>query len=250
MALERTNLFDVSPSEYIQQDPQRLAQNKIVLDPLVKDGTAYFRQAFPTFLRRHLSEISEPESFCRRVFNDWSEVRADPLLQAEPKVNAGSFHVAAGWGPIIEVRPEIRPSQTATLTLEDGYGACLEMDIEVTSGAFVGLRLRRYYKVRQAERPKGLPKAAGLPRLLQAATSAAVSIGQLDCSKRMTSADQGDLYLDWSGGRDHDLASSFPLSLHGVLHFYYSRQELTGLCLERIPVTVFNEMPHFDADGR
>jgi hypothetical protein len=135
------------------------------------------------------------------------------------------------------------------LTLEDGYGACLEIDFEATSGDFVGLRLQRYYKVRATERPKGLPKAAGLPRLLRAATSDPVSIGQLACSKRMTSVDQGDLYLDWSGGRDHDLASSFPLSRHGVLHFYYSRQELTGLCLERIPVTAFNEMPHFDADG-
>ena len=250
MALERTNLFDIRPSEYIQQDPQRLAQNKIVLDPLVKDGTAYFRQAFPAFLHRHFPEISEPQAFYRRVFNDWSDAEADLALQSEPKVTAGSFHVAAGWGPVIEVRSDNSPSQTVTLTLEDGYGACLEIDFEPISGAFAGLRLQRYYKVREVERPKGLPKAAGLPRLLHVGASAKVSVGQLICSKRMTSVDLGDLYLDWSGGRDHDLASSFPLSRHGVLHFYYRRQELTGLCLERIPVTVFNEMPHFDADGR
>lgn len=77
MALERTNLFDANPSEYIQQDPRRLAQNKSLLDPLVKDGTAYFRQAFPTFLRSHFPEISEPESFYRRVFNEMPHFDAD-----------------------------------------------------------------------------------------------------------------------------------------------------------------------------
>ena len=251
MALERTNLFDADPSDYIQSHVGRLEQNRLKLAPIVNEGTAYFRMAFPDFLRRQLPVIADPEALYRQVFNDWEEAQANRGLQAVPNVPHSAFHIAAGWGPVVEVRPESQLASLATLSLQDEFGARLELDFEAIKGSFAGMRLQRYFKVGQSERPKGLPKAAGFPRLIHQGSSATIfTVGPLVCSKRMTAVNQGDLYMDWSGGRPHELASSFPLVGHGVLHCYYSKTELTGLCLERIPITVLNEMPHFKSEGR
>ena len=264
MALERTNLFDADPSDYIQRRPDRLAQNAQMLAPVLQEARDYFRRAFPSFLRRHLPHIAEPEALYRRLFNDWCEVQVgvvpqasprpdypvNPVLLAEPKVLPGPFHIAAGWGPLIEVRPETPVNPRRTLTLADGLGACVELDFAPVSGDFAGLRLLRYHKVGDRQRPKELPRHAGLPSLLREGSAAMLTVGRITCSKQMTSSGYGDLFIDWSERRAYDQASSFPLQRHGVLHFYYLRQELAAVCLERIPVTIFNEMPHFEADGR
>lgn len=36
----------------------------------------------------------------------------------------------------------------------------------------------------------------------------------------------------------------------GVLHFYYFKGELAAFCLEGVHITVFNDMPLFERDGR
>jgi hypothetical protein len=72
MALERTNLFDARPSEYIQADPRRLEQNRQALAPLLEQGRDYFREAFPALLTQHFPAIADPAALYRRVFDDWT----------------------------------------------------------------------------------------------------------------------------------------------------------------------------------
>ena len=250
MALTHTNLFDVDPSDYIQSRSDTLFRNRLTLAPILKEGADYFRQAFPAFLQRHFPQITEPEALYRRIFSDWTEAKDNPALQAQPKLPQGGFRLAAGWGPVVEVRPERALGSTSVLSLQDEFDACIELDFEVTTGAFAGLRLQRYHKIGKNERPSGLVKVAGVPWLLQPGTTAKFNVGPLVCSKRLTTVGQGDLYVDWSDGRGYDLTSLHPLVGEGVLHFYYRNHELAGLCLERIPITVFNEMPEFKSDGR
>lgn len=248
IALERTNLFDVDPSDYIQSRSDALFRNQLTLAPILKEGAAYFRHAFPSFLRRHFPQISDPDALYRLVFDDWSEVQANPTLLAEAKVIPGSFHITAGWGPVIEVRPDRPHARLTTLTLEDEFRARLELDFEAETGSFNGLRLR-FHRVEKCERPKVVRRSLGLPCLRQHGSSASVKVVPMICSKSMTSPDRGDLLIDWSGRTGFENSSSFPISPEAVLHFYYIRGELAGLCLERIHVAIFNEMPHFKADG-
>jgi hypothetical protein len=249
MALTHTNLFDIDPSDYIQRRPEILSRNELTLAPILKEGTAYFRQAFPTFLERYLPQIAEPEALYRRIFSDWTDAEETPALQTQAKLPQGGFRLAAGWGPVVEVRPERPPGAFAVLSLQDEFNACMELDFEVATGAFAGFRLQRYHKVGKSERPRGLTKVAGVPWLVQAGSAVSYNVAPMVCNKRMTAVGEGDLYLDWSGGRGYDLTSIHPLVGEGVLHFYYRNHALAGLCLERIPITVFNEMPGFKSDG-
>lgn len=250
MALERTNLFDVDPSDYIQSRTDTLARNRFTLAPILKEGTEYFRQAFPAFLRLHFPHIMDPEALYRRVFDDWSEVQTNPLLQADPRIPKGSFHIAAGWGPVVEVRPETKEGSLMTITIEDEFQAQLELDFEAGTGAFVAMRLQRYFKVGEARRPSSLTRSPGLPCLRQPSGSLKLKFGSLVCSKYMHSLAMGDLFINWSGRDHYDQASSLPISPEAVLHFYYVQGELAALCLGHVHVTIFNEMPHFRRDGR
>lgn len=251
MALTHTNLFDVDETDYIQRRSDTVFRNELTLAPILKEGKAYFRQAFPAFLRRHLPRISDPEALYRRIFSDWSEVQANPLLQADPRSETRSFHIAAGWGPAVEVRPEQVGVPVTTLTLVDDLGAHLEMDFDASLGSFVGLRLQRYHRVEQRHRPRGMPRSPGLPCLRQPGSSHEGKIATLICSKRMTTAAQGDLLVEWSDRSAYDQESSFPIGGRGgVLHFYYFQGELAAFCLEGVHITVFNDMPSFRSDGR
>jgi hypothetical protein len=250
IALERTNLFDVDPVDYIQSRSDTLFRNRLTLAPILKEGAAYFRHAFPAFLRQHFPRIADPDALYRQVFDDWSDVQPDPLLLAEPKVIPGPFHIAAGWGPVVEVRSESKQASSLTLTLEDEFRARLELDFEAATGAFSGLRLNRYYKVGERRRPGITQRKPGLPCLNQFGGSAKLMVGPIVCSKNMTSKDRGDLFIGWSARSSYDLSSSFPISPEAVLHFYYNRGELAALCLERVAITIFNEMPAFSSNGR
>ncbi len=250
MALTHTNLFDVDETDYIQRRSDTLFRNELTLAPIIEEGRAYFRQAFPAFLRRHLPHISDPEALYRRIFSDWSEVQANPLLQADPRIPKGSFHIAAGWGPVVEVRPETTGGPLMTITIEDEFQSQLELDFEAGTGAFVAMRLQRYYKVGEARRSGAPTRSPGLPCLRQPGSSLKLKVGSMVCSKHMHSSAIGDLFINWSG-RDHfDQASSFPISPEAVLHFYYVQGELAALCLGHVHVTIFNEMPGFRRDGR
>ena len=250
MALTHTNLFDVEETDYIQRRSDTLFRNELTLAPILKEGRAYFRQAFPAFLRRYLPHINDPEALYHRVFNDWSEVQANPLLQADPRIPKGSFHIAAGWGPVVEVRPETKEGPLITITIEDEFQAQLELDFEAGTGAFVAMRLQRYFKVGEARRPSSLTRSPGLPCLRQPSSSLKLKVGSLVCSKHMHSLAMGDLFINWSGRDHYDQASSLPISPEAVLHFYYVQGELAALCLGHVHATIFNEMPHFRRDGR
>jgi hypothetical protein len=78
IALDRTNLFDVSPDDYIQMHPAAFQRNHDALAPVLREGRDYFRSAFPSLLRQHFPEIHEPDAFYRRVFEDWPQ-RGDGL---------------------------------------------------------------------------------------------------------------------------------------------------------------------------
>jgi hypothetical protein len=249
IALERTNLFDVEPTDYIHGRSDTLSRSRVALAPVLKDGVDYFRQAFPSFLRRHFPHIADPDGLYRLVFDEWTDVEANAVLQAEPKVIPGFFHIAAGWGPVIEVRPEQTPTRLTILTLEDEFRARLELDFDAENGSFYGLRLMRFYRVDKRERPKVMRRSPGLPCLRQHRSSASVKVMPLICSKHMTTLDRGDLLIDWSGRASYENSSSFPISPQAVIHFYYNRGEMAGLCLERVPATIFNEMPKFKSDG-
>ena len=249
MALERTNFFDHDPRAYIHGRSEVVFGNRMILIPILKEGMDYFRQAFPAFLRKHFPHISDPDALYRLTFDDWDEVKPTPALLAEAKVIPGNFHIAAGWGPLIEVRPQYAAARLTTLTLEDEFRARLELDFDTETGSFNGLRLMRFHRVEKRERPKVVRRTPGLPCLRQHGSSASVKVVPVICSKSMTSPDRGDLLIDWSARTGFENSSSFPISPEAVLHFYYNRGELAGLCLERIHVTIFNEMPHFKADG-
>jgi hypothetical protein len=251
MALTHTNLFDVDETDYIQRRSDTVFRNELTLAPILKEGKAYFRQAFPAFLRRHLPHISDPEALYRRIFSDWSEVQANPFLLADPKHESGSFHLAAGYGPVVEVHSDYSGLFVTTLTLKDEFCAHLELDFAELSGSFSGLRLRRYLKVEHRLRPRGIPQLTGLPCLRKPGCSAELKVEPLICSKHMTSAGRGDFLVEWLGRRTYDQESSFPLLGGGcVLRFYYSQGELGAFCLEGVDATVFNEMPLFEQNGR
>lgn len=250
MALERTNLFDVDPSDYIQSQYGVLFRNRLTLAPILKEGRDYFRKAFPAFLQSYFPEISEPELFYRRVFDDWQGVEAMPALRAQPKPVQGGFHLAAGWGPVVEVRPDAPQGDTTTLTLVDRFGAQLELDFSAITGSFAGCRLQKHHLVGQQSRPNVLNRLGGAPGRSLPTDSETVNVESIVCNKHMTSDDKGDLMIDWSGRSDYNSVSSLPLASQCVLHGYYINDQLAAICFARIPVTIFNEMPHFARPGR
>jgi hypothetical protein len=249
IALERTNLFNQPSDDYIQRHPQTLERNREALAPVLQAGRNYFRHAFPAFLRENFPKVAEPESFYRRVFDDWQEVEVIPALQAKPLPVQGGFHLAAGWGPVVEVRPDAPRGAIVMLTIVDGHGAKLELDFSATTGAFAGFRLQKHHLVGQRTRPKVAERVAGAPGQVSPMSSETVKSGAIICHKHMTAINEGDLLIDWSGRTDYALASSQPLTRHGVLHGYYIQDQLAAIGLSRIPITYFNEMPHFDRSG-
>jgi len=70
IALICLNLFDSDPSEYIRLHTESKARSKVILQPIVEEGRAYFLEDFPKFLRKIFPEIAEPDSFARRIFSE------------------------------------------------------------------------------------------------------------------------------------------------------------------------------------
>ena len=69
IALKCMNLFDCDPSEYINSRSETVERSQVILKPIVEEGIAYFLKDFPGFLRTYFPEITEPESFARRVLS-------------------------------------------------------------------------------------------------------------------------------------------------------------------------------------
>jgi len=67
IALKCVNLFDCDPSEYINSRSETVERSQVILKPIVEEGIAYFLKDFPHFLRTYFPEITQPESFARRV---------------------------------------------------------------------------------------------------------------------------------------------------------------------------------------
>lgn len=77
----------------------------------------------------------------------------------------------------------------------------------------------------------------------------------LVCSKQLTAIDRGNLLLNWSGALNFDQTSILPLKsgngfVQGGIRAYYLQGQLVAFRLEDVPVTLFNELPHFAAPGR
>lgn len=175
-------------------------------------------------------------------------------LLAAPRPIAHSFHFAAGWGAVVEVRPQSPLAALATVSLVDDVGALVELDFEVSTGSFAGFRLQKYQDIGQ-QTPPNIPSALGAPALTELASPRRLATARLVCSKHMTAIDRGDLFLNWSGSLTFELTSIFQLKssngfAQGSLRFYYHRGELAALRLEEVPITLFNELPHFTAPGR
>lgn len=176
-------------------------------------------------------------------------------LLAAPQSVVGSFHFAAGWGPVVEVRPRQSLPGLATVSLADEAGSLVEIDFEHTTGSFAGLRLQAYHEVGQQQPPSGLPEVPGVPVLCAPSMSAKLATPRLICSKHMTAIDRGNLLLNWSGALDFDQTSILPLKsgngfVQGSLRAYYLQGHLVAFRLEDVPITLFNELPHFAAPGR
>lgn len=67
IALERTNLSNDDPLDYIQG--KATFGNLVTLIPVVSDAEAYFMEQFPLFLQKHFSDLAEHEALCRRIFD-------------------------------------------------------------------------------------------------------------------------------------------------------------------------------------
>jgi hypothetical protein len=176
-------------------------------------------------------------------------------LLAAPQPITRSFHFAAGWGAVVEVRPKSPLADLATVSLTDEVGALVELDFEVGTASFAGLRLMKYQDIGQQTPPADIPEVLGAPVLTELASSLRLGTARLVCSKHMTAIDRGNLFLNWSGALTYDLTSVFQLKspngfAQGSLRFYYHRGELVALRLEGVPITIFNELPHFTAPGR
>jgi len=175
--------------------------------------------------------------------------------KASPVPTGRSFHFAAGSGPVVEVRLKVPPTHLATKTLVDEVGSLLEVDFEIGTGAFAGLRLQSYHEVGQQRPSADLPEVDGLPSLGGPAESTKVSTPPLVCSKQLTAIDRGNLLLNWSGALNFDQTSILRLKsgngfVQGSLRAYYLQGKLVAFRLEDVPVTLFNELPHFSAPGR
>ena len=176
-------------------------------------------------------------------------------LLAAPQPITRSFHFAAGWVAVVEVRPQAPLADLATVSLVDDVGALVELDFEVGTGLFAGFRLQKYHAIGQQTPPADIPEALGAPILTEPASSLRLATARLVCSKHMTAIDRGNLFLNWSGALTFELTSIFQLKspngfAQGSLRFYYHRGELVALRLEEVPITIFNELPHFTAPGR
>lgn len=176
-------------------------------------------------------------------------------LLAAPRPIAHSFHFAAGWGAVVEVRPQSPLAALATVSLVDDVGALVELDFEVGTGSFAGLRLQKYQDIGQQPPPEDIPETLGAPVLTELVSPLRLVTARLVCSKHMTAIDRGNLFLNWSGALTFELTSTFQLKssngfAQGSLRFYYHLGELAALRLEEVPITLFNELPHFTAPGR
>ena len=177
-----------------------------------------------------------------------------PLLAA-PQPIARLFHVAAGGGPVVEVRSKLPLNGLSTVSLADEAGSLVELDFESGTGIFAGFRLQAYHDVGQQQSPFDLLDFTGLPVLRAPSMSTRVAIPRLVCSKHMTAIDRGDLLLNWSESLNFDLTSIQQLKssngfVQGCLRAYYRHGELVAFRLEDVPITIFNELPHFAAPGR
>lgn len=71
----------------------------------------------------------------------------------------------------------------------------------------------------------------------------------------MTAIDRGDLLLNWADSVSFDQTSVLQLKsangfAQGVMRGYYHQDQLWAIRLEGVPITIFNELPHFSAPGR
>lgn len=176
-------------------------------------------------------------------------------LLAAPQPITRSFHFAAGWGAVVEVRPNSPLADLATVSLADEAGSLVEIDFESTTGIFAGLRLQAYHEVGQQPPPSGLPEVPGVPVLCAPSMSTELATPRLICSKHMTAIDRGNLLLNWSGALNFDQTSILPLKsgngfVQGSLRAYYLQGQLVAFRLEEVPITLFNELPHFSSLGR
>jgi hypothetical protein len=176
-------------------------------------------------------------------------------LLANPRPITHSFHFTAGRGAVVEVRPKSSLADLVTAFLADDVGALVELEFEAGTGSFEGFRLQNYHDVGQQTPPADIPETLGAPGLTKPASSLRLATGRLVCSKHMTAIDRGNLFLNWSGALTFERTSIFQLKspngfAQGSLRFYYHLGELVALRLEAVPITIFNELPHFTAPGR
>ena len=156
---------------------------------------------------------------------------------------------------MVEVRPGRPLTDLKTISLADEVGALVEIDFEAATGSFAGLRLQSYHEVGEQQAPSGLPEVSGVPVLCGPSRPAKLAIPRLVCSKHMTAIDRGNLLLNWSGSLNFDLTSILQLKsgngfVQGGLRAYYLQGKLVAFRLEDVPITLFNELPHFSSPGR
>jgi hypothetical protein len=143
----------------------------------------------------------------------------------------------------------------ATVSLADDAGSLVEIDFESATGRFAGLRLQAYHDVGQQPPTSGLQEVHGVPVLCGPSVSTKLATPRLVCSKHMTAIDRGNLMINWSGALIFDQTSILPLQsgngfAQGGLRAYYLQGQLVAFRLEDVPITLFNELPHFSSPGR
>ena len=172
-------------------------------------------------------------------------------LLAAPQPIIGSFNFAVFPPTVIEIQPNFPLTDLSTVSLEDEVGSIVELDFDARTGIFAGLRLQAYHDVGQQQLPMTLPEVMGMPALTGIALSRKLTIPRLVCSKRMTSSARGNLLLNWSGHLNFDVTSvlQFERRIGGLFRACYLHDELVALSLEKIHITLFNDMPRFDSPG-
>jgi hypothetical protein len=156
---------------------------------------------------------------------------------------------------VVEVRPGHPLADLATVSFSDETGALVEIDFEAATGSFAGFRLQSYHEVGQQQPPSSQPEVPGVPVLCEPSRPMKLAIPRLVCSKHMTAIDRGNLLLNWSGSLNFDLTSILQLKsgngfVQGCLRAYYLQGKLVAFRLEDVPITLFNELPHFSSPGR
>ncbi len=156
---------------------------------------------------------------------------------------------------MVEVRPGHPLADLATVSLADEAGALVEIDFEAATGSFAGFRLQSYHEVGQQQAPSSQPEVPGVPVLCEPSRPMKLSIPRLVCSKHMTAIDRGNLMINWSSALNFDQTSILPLKsgtgfFQGGLRAYYQQGQLVAFRLEDVPITLFNELPHFSSHGR